>query len=183
MSSSFIVGHTERIIVRSWNDSDLEGWINLSQDEGLNQFSISGYRMKNHEEAKAFADKAMKFFEETKLMGAFPIFLQETSKMIGICGLKFAKLDDEPAEKVEIMYRLAQPYWGHGYATEAGQILLDYGFRKLNLSQVIGFILPDNHPSRAVLQRLGMRFVRKSSISKLDIELYEIHAENYLKVK
>jgi RimJ/RimL family protein N-acetyltransferase len=100
--------------------------------------------------------------------------------MIGICGLKPAKLDDEPSEKIEIMYRLAQPYWGNGYATEAGKILLEYAFNKLKLSQVIGFILPENNSSRAVLRRLGMKFIRKSTYSGHKIDLFEIHAKEFI---
>ena len=73
--------------------------------------------MKDRDAAIAFMAKAMSFYEETKLIGAFPIFLRSNSKMIGICGLKFAKLDDEPAEKTEIMYRLAQPHWGNWRGT------------------------------------------------------------------
>jgi RimJ/RimL family protein N-acetyltransferase len=136
--------------------------------------------MKSYEESRSFAGKAMKFFDVTKLIGAFPIFIKDPSIMIGICGLKYAKLDDEPSEKIEIMYRLAKPYWGKWYATQAGQILLKYAFKRINLNQVIGFILAENDRSCAVLERLGMKFVRISSISNQPVELYDISAENYL---
>ena len=169
-----IIGQTDRILVRSWLDTDINDWMQLSHDEGLNKFSLSGYRMKSLEEARAFTEKAMTFFKSTSLIGAFPIIRRDNSEMIGICGLKLAKLDDEENEQTEIMYRLAQPYWGYGYATEAGEILLEYAFEKLKLSKVIGFILPENYSSRAVLLRLGMSYVRKSTFAVHLIELFEI---------
>jgi RimJ/RimL family protein N-acetyltransferase len=169
-----IVGQTPRILVRSWLETDIDAWISLSQDDGLNKFSLSGYRMKDREQAIAFIDRASDFFSKTQLIGAFPILLKSSSEMIGICGLKLVKLHDESTEKIEIMYRLAQPFWKKGYATEAGRILIEYAFKNLQLDKVIGFILPENIPSRAVLLRLGMSFVRKSKYSGHEVELFEI---------
>lgn len=169
-----IVGQTPNILVRSWLETDIDAWISLSHDDGLNRFSISGYRMKDREQAIAFIDRAMDFFSKTQLIGAFPIFLKSSSEMIGICGLKLAKLDDESTERIEIMYRLAQPFWKRGYATETGRILLEYAFKTLQLAKVIGFIVPENAPSRAVLLRLGMSFVRKCKYSGHEVELFEI---------
>jgi RimJ/RimL family protein N-acetyltransferase len=57
---------------------------------------------------------------------------------------------------VEVAWRLARPYWGHGYATEAARAALDYGFGQLGLREIVAVTVPANRRSRRVMERLGM---------------------------
>ncbi len=174
-SSPFqIIGETARILIRTWIESDAEPWFSLSQDEGLNRFSISGYRASDLHASKTTLAAWSEVFQKTQI-GMFPIFSkQKASKMIGICGLKKTKLDDAPSEQVEIMYRLGQEHWKKGFATEAGKVLLKYAFQQLHLSSIIGFIVPENTASKSVLLRLGMQFMRNSKFLNHSVEVYQI---------
>ena len=58
---------------------------------------------------------------------------------------------------MEVGWRLAFDYWGHGYATKAARLALSYGFETLALSEIVSFASAKNHRSRAVMERLGMR--------------------------
>jgi len=58
---------------------------------------------------------------------------------------------------VEIGWRLHRDHWGMGYATEAATGVLDYGFTRLDLDEVVSFASVLNVRSMAVMQRLGMR--------------------------
>ena len=58
-------------------------------------------------------------------------------------------------------------YWevasGHrrqGYATEAGQALIDYGFQQLKLRRIVAMTRADNAASIGVMRKLGMRIER-----------------------
>ncbi len=57
---------------------------------------------------------------------------------------------------VEVGWRLASAYWGHGYATDGGRAAIVFGFECLKLPEVVSFTVPDNHRSRRVMERLGM---------------------------
>ena len=57
---------------------------------------------------------------------------------------------------VEIGWRLAQAYWGQGYASEAAQAALRFGFEQLALAEIVSFTALPNVRSRAVMERLGM---------------------------
>lgn len=46
---------------------------------------------------------------------------------------------------------------GHGYATEVGAALLAIAFDDLDLRRVVAFCFADNHPSRRVMERIGLR--------------------------
>lgn len=57
-----------------------------------------------------------------------------------------------------IGWRLAKPYWGLGYATEAAQQAITFGFTQLHLHELVAFTAIVNLNSRAVMERLGMQF-------------------------
>ena len=65
---------------------------------------------------------------------------------------------DHRHNHAEIGYWLGKPYWGKGYATEAGQALLGYGFETLNLYRIHASHFVGNPASGRVMQKLGMRF-------------------------
>jgi ribosomal-protein-alanine N-acetyltransferase len=58
--------------------------------------------------------------------------------------------------RAELGYWLARPAWGHGFATEAAQAVVDFGFRELGLARVYAQVLAGNSASLRVLDKLGM---------------------------
>jgi RimJ/RimL family protein N-acetyltransferase len=70
-----------------------------------------------------------------------------------------------PAERLKsaeygLFWAIGKPYRGHGYATEAARLLIDYGFTHLGLKRWIATTEHDNVASQAVMRRLGMRVER-----------------------
>ena len=59
--------------------------------------------------------------------------------------------------ETEIGWQLTKKSQGQGFATEAAQALLARGFDTLNLDRIIALIMPTNHASQSVAQRLGMK--------------------------
>lgn len=58
--------------------------------------------------------------------------------------------------KAELGYFLLPPSRGHGYATEALELLIDYGFRHLKLARIWGSCDADNAASAGVMRRAGL---------------------------
>jgi RimJ/RimL family protein N-acetyltransferase len=58
--------------------------------------------------------------------------------------------------RAELGYWLAASSWGHGYATEAADALVELGFRELNLARIYAQVLAGNAASLRVLEKLGM---------------------------
>ena len=80
--------------------------------------------------------------------------------------------------RAELGYWLGADSWGNGYATEAADAMLDFGFRELELSRIYAQVLEGNAASCHVLDKLGMieEGVRRSHVRKgrrlCDVTLY-----------
>ena len=59
-------------------------------------------------------------------------------------------------EDVEVGWHLHPDHWGHGYATEAAQRLMEHARDDLGLSTINALAYPGNDRSLAVMRRLGM---------------------------
>jgi [ribosomal protein S5]-alanine N-acetyltransferase len=60
-------------------------------------------------------------------------------------------------KEIEIGYRLHPDYWNRGLATEAARAVRRYAFEVLKLERVISLIHPENHASRRVTEKTGMK--------------------------
>jgi RimJ/RimL family protein N-acetyltransferase len=51
---------------------------------------------------------------------------------------------------------LAYEYWGKGYASEAARGVLEVGFDRINLPEIVSFTATINRRSYTLMERLGM---------------------------
>lgn len=85
----------------------------------------------------------------------FAIRDRGSRRFLGVIGLEsFAHLH----ESAELGYWLRVDAWGKGFMTEAGQAVLDWAFGPVGAHRVRVAAATDNHPSLAVISRLGFRF-------------------------
>jgi RimJ/RimL family protein N-acetyltransferase len=91
---------------------------------------------------------------------------------IGICGLKKREDLDIP----DLGYAFLEKYWGQGYATEAGNAVLNYSREELKLARIAAITHPDNDSSIRVLHKLGFQFKKLVTLSGFDgpNKLFEI---------
>ena len=59
-----------------------------------------------------------------------------------------------------IHWRFASQYWGKGYATEAAQAVLNYGFTTLDLNEICSMSALGHRRSFALMERIGLRYVK-----------------------
>ena len=75
------------------------------------------------------------------------------AELVGAIGIH----DRNDHDRAELGYWVGVPYWGRGYATEAGLALLAHSFGVLRLNRVFAIHYSRNPASGRVLQKLGMR--------------------------
>lgn len=83
----------------------------------------------------------------------FAVTLKSDHSLIGSMGLIFQKAN----EMAELGYWIGLPYWGQGYCTEAGKLVLSYAFNELKLNRVYAQFMHDNPASGRVMAKLGMK--------------------------
>jgi RimJ/RimL family protein N-acetyltransferase len=76
--------------------------------------------------------------------------------LVGRGGLSRAQLDGEPL--LEVGWYVRSGLWGRGYATEIGAAALRFAADVLGATEVVAFTVVHNTRSRAVMERLGMRY-------------------------
>lgn len=66
-------------------------------------------------------------------------------------------LGRDPANPLEIGWRLRPDRWGRGLASEAARAMAGWAFGTLGAPQLCAVCLPDNQDSARLMRRLGMR--------------------------
>ena len=95
--------------------------------------------------------------DETPGTSPWAVEKKDGFEAIGYCGLfSFPDIGGQP--EIEVGYRLARRFWGHGYATEAVRAVRDYAFSGLNISRLIAMIDPGNVASIRVAEKAGFRY-------------------------
>lgn len=85
---------------------------------------------------------------------AFGIFDRASGDLIGGISLS----SEQPHDRAELGYWIGVPHWGQGYATEAAQAVVDYGFESLGLERIWAGHFGSNEASGRVQRKIGMRF-------------------------
>jgi RimJ/RimL family protein N-acetyltransferase len=143
---------TERLLLRPWKDEDRDAFAAMNADPQVCEYFRG---VLSREESDAFVDRIQAHFLEHGF-GFWALEIPDVSPLAGLTGMAFAKFDAHFTPCVEIGWRLATPYWGKGYATEAASAALDYGFNELALDEIVAFTAVGNERSRRVMERLGM---------------------------
>ena len=142
-----------RLCLRPWRDEDREAFAAVNSDQRVMEFFRGTL---DRVESDAMADRISAHFVKHSF-GLWAIEIPGVAPFVGFAGLTWARLNAPFTPCVEIGWRLAFNYWGHGYATEAARLALGHGFGPLALAEIVSFTSATNHRSRAVMERLGMR--------------------------
>ena len=146
---------TERLRLRPLTGADTDWWVRLHADEEVSRF-VGAY---TREQAAARLHDIQQQWTE-RGHGLCAVELRSTGQVIGRSGLNWWQQFDE----TEIGWTFARAHWGHGYATEAAQAVLAWGFGTLGLKRITAMIHHGNSASVAVAQRLGFTRLREDTV-------------------
>lgn len=167
-----VIIETPRLYLREWITEDAENFFELNSDPEVIKFTGDS-PFKSIEDTREFVRNYDAFKKEG--MGRWVCILKETGENIGWCGLRIKP------EGVDLGYRFFRKYWNKGFATEAGQGCLEFGFRNLGLNKIIAHAMIENKASSRVMQKLGMRYVGEGINEGHHSVGYEIDREDFLK--
>ena len=171
---------TNRLLLRPFQLSDANDVQRLAGD-----FAIADTTLDiPHPYEDGMAEEWIKSHEQNAASGrefVFAIIQVDTKKLIGAIGLKV----NSAHQNAELGYWIGKPYWNKGFATEAAQAILNFGFSDLGLERIHAHFLSRNPASGRVMEKLGMQYEGKlrKHIKKWDkledIEMYGILRYDY----
>lgn len=144
------------LVLRRWRRSDDEPFAALNADPAvMAHFPALRSRAESLAEARALDRR----FEAD---GFGPWAVEEAGQFVGFAGgmrvmrpMPFPG-GAQPGTCVEIGWRLARAAWGRGIATRAARVALADLFGRCGIGAVLAYTASGNHPSRRVMERLGM---------------------------
>ena len=138
---------SDRLLLRPIWPEDWQGVFSGIADEGVVRNLARAPWPYSEQDARDFTKRALAPNEPR-----FLITRARDACVVGCIGLDLN--DQEYPDAIEIGYWIARPFWGQGFATEAGRAVLSIA-HTLGYRRVVGSHFLDNPASGRVLEKLG----------------------------
>jgi RimJ/RimL family protein N-acetyltransferase len=158
---------TPRLILRHFVGADLDALAELMADADFMRFSSGVF---TREQTATFLFDRVIAPARAGSPSQFALVLREENRLIGYCGF-FRQVVDQLNE-IEIGYRVHRDYWNRGLATEGAQAVRNYAFDILKLERVISLIHPENHASRRVAEKSGMKLEKMTVFRDFPVQVF-----------
>jgi RimJ/RimL family protein N-acetyltransferase len=160
-SDNRAVLRTSRLLLREWRDDDRDSFALMNQDARVMEHFPG---LMEPAASNDFVDRLMALHSSA----GYTLWVVEvldsergSTSFAGFTGLSqpsFAAPFPHQEPLVEVGWRLWPQWWGLGIASEAGRASLAHGFDVVGLPEIVSFTVVANTPSRAVMERIGMRY-------------------------
>lgn len=143
---------TPRLHLRELRLADAEAIFRIFANDAVTEFYDCA-TFQRMEQAVAMTQGYMNRFAQQRGI-RWGITLANSNEFIGTCGYNGWTSSSFHSD---IGYALAYPYWGQGLMTEAVAAMVDYGFTQMRLNRIEAWVMPGNHASVRLLQKLGFQ--------------------------
>ena len=148
---------TERLVLRSWQESDLDDFFAYASVPGVGE--MAGWP---HHKSIDTSRQILESFIAKKEV--FALYHKGDEKVIGSLGVHSSWANDcdeyKHLKTKKIGYVLAKKYWGQGLVPEAVKAVINYCFTELELDAITVEHFKSNHQSRRVIEKCGFRYLR-----------------------
>jgi ribosomal-protein-alanine N-acetyltransferase len=144
---------SERLKLRLIQISDLDSIHALHSLLETDKYNTLGIPDNIEVTEKIIALQILEHQQEEILNYTFAVEEINTGAFIGLFGLR---LWPKKNRRAEVWYKLHSDYWKKGYAAEALNRVLDFGFNDLELHRIQAGCAVENIGSIKVLERVGM---------------------------
>ena len=144
---------TERLGLRRWVDTDTQPFIEMNSDPDVMKYFP---KLLSEEETLLMIQRIHHGFEKNGF-GLFAVENKRTFELLGFTGFSIPGFESYFTPCIEIGWRYKKKAWGQGFATEAANACLQYGFSKLGFNKIVSFTATININSEKLMQRIGMK--------------------------
>ena len=138
--------HTQRLCLRPWSDADAPALFELARDPRIGM--LCGWK------PFELIDDAREALSTVLVANdSYAVTLSSTGELVGSIALR-VDADSPEATVADIGYWIGVPYWGNGYASEAGRAIIERA-KELGVETIILKYFDGNNASRRVSEKLG----------------------------
>ncbi|MEO0869643.1 MAG: GNAT family N-acetyltransferase [Cyanobacteria bacterium J06642_11] len=170
---------TDRLIIRNWRPIyDAQQAFDIYSDPRVMRW-LSGEADRSIQMTQ---ERLARYCERTvNGLGVWAVVDKAIDRVIGsILLVPLPNSDKTDSHKIEIGWHFRPASWGYGYATEAAQAILQYGFTEVELDTIYAVTTADNIRSQRVMARLNLQSLGTTD-NHYDrtLEIYSLTAANY----
>jgi len=163
---------TERLLLRRFDERDVDAVFAMRSDKKLMRFIREP--QSDRAEAQSWIDLVSSRWQSERI-GFCAVVEKSSGRFAGWCGLWLLKETGE----TEVGYALIEDFRGRGYAVEASEAFLKYGFEELDLKEIVAVARAENRASRRVMERLGMRHDYTGRFYERELVHYSISKKEF----
>nr|WP_246237348.1 GNAT family protein [Halovulum dunhuangense] len=150
--------NTERLVLRLPEMADHAPWVTLRRQSEAFLLPWEPERSGDQTSPRAFRNRvhwAARAFEQERAL-ALLLTRRQDGALLG--GITLDNIRKGPAQSGTVGYWIGQPHARQGYMREALEAVVHHAFREMGLSRIEAATLPENAPSRALLEKSGFKY-------------------------
>ena len=149
---------TERLCLRAPQHSDYREWSALRRNSEAFLTPWEPVWGKDHLTRKGYSNRVYWSHRSINARSAVPVFLERRRDGMLLGAITLDNIRRGPAQSGTMGYWIGAPYAREGYMSEAIAAITYYAFSTLDLSRIEAACLPENKPSRGVLEKSGFKY-------------------------
>ncbi len=149
---------TERLSLRPPVHSDFNDWAALRRASQEFLTPWEPIWAKDHLTRKSFTNRVYWAQRSVASGTAIPLFLFRRSDDVLLGAITLDNVRRGPAQAGTLGYWTGQTFARNGYMREAIGAIVHYAFTRLDLSRIEAACLPENKPSRGLLESSGFKY-------------------------
>jgi RimJ/RimL family protein N-acetyltransferase len=161
-----ILLETQRLRLRQFTAADVDHLYHLDNDPEVMRYINGGTPTSRDVIQNEILPGFCQYNGRLPGFGVWAAEERVTGEFVGWFSLR---LTNESGREAALGYRLKRAAWGKGYATEGAQALLRQSFTAWGLQRVVATTYEENMASRRVMEKVGMRLVRRFRLTPEDI--------------
>ncbi len=154
---------SERLLYRPFELSDAQDLFTMDANPIVHKYLWQKPSI-HMDESLQIINYLLKQYNENGI-GRYATILKETGEFIGWTGIKYINdhVENGQTNFYDYGYRLNEPFWNKGYATEATAFWLDHGFNTMKITTMNAYTHAENGASNHILRKAGFQEIETYS--------------------
>ena len=162
-----VVGATEQLLLHKLNSDHADFLLTVLNDPDFMRY-VGDRGVRTAAQAAAYIEARIAPAYRDYGYGMYRVARKSDGAAVGICGL----VRRAGLEAPDLGFAFLPAFRGRGFAAESAARVLQLARTDFGIKRVLAIVAPDNEPSVALLERLGMNYDRPTTLPGTDALLH-----------